>query len=153
MENNRYGGDDTSSTWASVSSILRGNTSITGIVEDARVVNDAVEPVARGVSSLIAGISGTGRRRSRGDVLSHIEKARDMQASRLCESLGNVLDNTVNPPRSLSDIAKEYCDAERSLRSAIPDQSESFWCSICFKLQNELEHFGSPSAPTEQSAD
>jgi len=81
VENNRDGEEDASSTRAFASSILRENASITGIVKDADVVNGALEPVARGVSLAIAGISGTGRRRSRGNVLSHIERARDIQAS------------------------------------------------------------------------
>ena len=136
-ENNRGGGNRSGRVDAS--SVVRDNTVISGIVEDAGVLDGAVEPVARAVSSVVGGMDGT-RRRSRGDVLSHIERSRDRQASRLCNSLGEILNNIVHPPRTLLDIAKDYREAERSLRDATSDKSSSFWRLICSKLATELSN-------------
>ena len=131
-----------------VASLLQNDASILGLVEEAGVPSGAVGPTARGVSSASGGMTG---RRTRGDVISHIERSRDRQASRLCESLGSILHSIVHPPCTLSDIAKEYREAERSLNDATSNRSELFWRSLCDRLATELESFG-PSV-SERSAD
>ena len=141
-ENNRDSGNGSGRTNAS--SVIRDNTLITGIVQDAGVIDGAVGPVATAVTSVIGGCNRTSRR-TRGDVLSHIERSRDRQASQLCSSLGDILNNIVHPPRTLSDIAKDYREAERSLQDATSEGSRLFWQSLCGKLENELRSFGAQS--------
>ena len=130
-------------------SVIRNNASLVGLVEDAGVQSNASGIVARGVG---AAISGMNSRRSRNDVISHIERSRERQAVNLCNSLGGILNSIVHPPRTLSDIAKDYREAERSLSDATTDGSESFWRSICLKLAAELESFGGPTG-SGRSAD
>ena len=72
VENNRGGGNRSSQ--ADATSVVWDNAVILGIIEDAGVLDGGVEPVARAVSSVVGGMDGT-RRRSRGDVLSHIERS------------------------------------------------------------------------------
>ena len=67
---------------------MREGASIVGIVEDAGVTSGAVGLVAGGVQSDLPGI---GSRRSRNDVISHIERSRKYQANRVCESMGAIL--------------------------------------------------------------
>ena len=129
--------------------LLQNNTSILGLVEEAGVPSGAVGPTARGASLAIGGTTG---RRTRGDVISHIDHSRDRQATRLCESLGSILNSIVHPPRTLSDIAKDYSVAERSQANATTDSSKSFWRSLCSKLVAELESFGGSSG-SRRSAD
>ena len=119
--------------------LLQNNTSILGLEEEAGVPSGTFGPAARGASLAIGGTTG---RRTRGDVISHIDRSRDRQATRLCESLGSILNSIVHPPRTLSDIAKEYREAERSQGDATTDSSKSFWRSLCSKLAAELESFG-----------
>ena len=106
-----------------------------GIVEEAVIANIASNMVADGAGAVVAGING---RRSRGDIISHIDRSRDQQARRLCESLGAILNNIVHPPRTVADIATDYRNAERSLRDATSDEFKRFWSATCTKLSSEL---------------
>lgn len=54
--------------------MLRDNANIVGIVEDSGEANDAVESVARGVASAIAGINGTNNRRSCSDLSMELDR-------------------------------------------------------------------------------
>ena len=119
------------------SSMLREGSSIVGIVEDAGVQSNVARLVSNGVGAAVAGISG---RRTRRDVLSHIERSRDRQATRLVESLGQILNNIVHPPRTILDISRDYREAQRSLSDATNDESETFWRSVCTKLSTELDN-------------
>ena len=60
----------------------------------------------------------------------------------MVSSLGEILNNIVHPPRTLSDIAKDYREAERSLQDATSENSKSFWQSLCVNLEDELHSFG-----------
>ena len=128
--------------------LLREGVSIIEMVEDAGVVSGAVGLVANGVTAAVEEISGwrsrrevegISSRRSRRDVLSYIEHICDQQATRLCESLGMILNNIFHPPRTIVDIAKDYREAQRSLQDATYDESTSFWRSTCSKLSSVLE--------------
>ena len=121
------------------SSVLREGAGIVGIVEDA-VESNVAGLVSSGVTAAIEGISGG--RRTRRDVISHIERTRDRQATRLVESLGMLLNNIVHPPRTIVEISRDYREAQRSFQDATSDEQESFWRSVCRKLASELDTLG-----------
>ena len=58
---------------------------------------------------------------------------------KLWESLGLILNNIVNPPRTLADIAKDYREAQMNFESSNSSEAKSFWRSMCNKLSTELE--------------
>ena len=76
--------------------------------------------------------------KQRGDIISHINHSQDLQASRLCEPLGAILNNIVNPHCTISDSTKEYSDAESNLSVSNSDESKSFWRKTCAKILAEL---------------
>ena len=136
-ENGRVRGIDRGIDRPTAASVLTNSASLIGVVEEAGIDNNASNLVADGVGAVVAGMNG---RWSRGDIISHIDRSRDQQASRLCESLGSILHNIVHPPRTVADIAIDYRNAERSLRDAASDKSKRFWSSICMKLSSELSN-------------
>ena len=117
--------------------VMRDIASLVGIVENAGISSGATRLVTNGVASALTGLS---TRRSRNDVISHIEKTRERQASHLCESLGALLNNIIHHPRSLADNAKKYREAERSLNDATSEASKAFRRSLCDKLSNKLNN-------------
>ena len=122
------------------STVLHEGAGIVGIVEDAGVESNVAALVSNGVTAAIEGISGG--RRTRRDVISHIERTRDRQATRLVESLGMLLNNIVHPPRTIVEISRDYREAQRSFQDATSDEQESFWRSVCSKLASELDTLG-----------
>ena len=117
--NNNIGGETTPP-----SNVLREGANIVGIVEDAGSDHSAVGLVSNGVGAAMEGISG--RRWKRRDLLSRIKNRREKQAARLCKSLGTILDRIVHPPQSVSAIAKDYREAQKSLEDADLEESKSF---------------------------
>ena len=49
-----------------------------------------------------------------------------------------MLTNLMYPPRTISNIVKDYCDAEQSLMDAISDEFKQFWTAMCCELSSEL---------------
>ena len=63
--------------------------------------------------------------RTRGNVISHIERSRDRQASRLCKSLGSILNGNVNPPCKILDVMNYYRETQMSFENAHQKLSSS----------------------------
>lgn len=79
--------------------------------------------VSNGVTVAIKGISG---KRTRSDVISHIDQTCNKQATQLVESLGMLLNNIVHPPCTIVEISQDYRNARRSLQDATSNDSKSF---------------------------
>ena len=74
MENNHGSQGDRSSTRENASSVIINNTLILGIVQNAGVLDEVVEPVARSDDSVVGGINRTGWM-SRGNMTLHIKRS------------------------------------------------------------------------------
>ena len=76
------------------------------------------------------------------DVLSSIDLSQKNQFSRLCESLGTVLQIMLRPPCIIIDINKDFHEASLCLTAAIDNESKAYWRLVMRKLGNELENAG-----------
>ena len=95
------------------------------------VVPEAVQLVNYGVAT-------TSRQRTRRDVLSNIQLLWDRHATVMASSLGGILQDILNPPRTGTDINREYVDTRSKMRSVIDEDKKDFWRMSCSQLVREL---------------
>ena len=115
---------------------MRDRTRITGLVQNSGVPSGVASVAATGVTAAMNGMTTVSRR----DVISHIELTRERQSTRLCESLGSVLNATLHPPRTISDINSDFREASMHFESASDENIKAYWQMAMNKLMNELQN-------------
>ena len=119
---------------ATASDQMQDRTTIAGLVQNSGIQSGATSAATAGVTTVMNGMATVSCR----DVISHVELTRERQSTRLCESLGSVLNTILHPPRTISDINSDFREASMHFENATNESIRSYWQMAMDKLKDEL---------------